>query len=127
MTEAQGYISHHGRGDHFDVSVVEFLLSAFVAWPHLVEAGFYFRSSVVHVIVIRDVSYTSCGNRLIPQARTCFSTLPILPRNPRLPPWLPDSPCMKTDDEGVVITADCWKHADQWQYMTACEILWGYY
>ena len=27
----------------------------------------------------------------------------------------------QTDDLGAVATADCWEHADQWQYMTACE------
>ncbi|CAN0017419.1 unnamed protein product [Ascophyllum nodosum] len=26
-----------------------------------------------------------------------------------------------TDEEGVVTTATCWEHAQQWQYMTACE------
>lgn len=28
---------------------------------------------------------------------------------------------IQTDELGVVNTADCWDHADQWQYMTACE------
>lgn len=27
----------------------------------------------------------------------------------------------QTDADGVVTTTTCWEHADQWQYMTACE------
>lgn len=27
----------------------------------------------------------------------------------------------QADDLGVVSTATCWEHGDQWQYMTACE------
>lgn len=35
--------------------------------------------------------------------------------------WLKKHAHKQTDDLGAVATADCWDHADQWQYMTACE------